>query len=128
MLIRPQKWPLSKQSSNAPTGFEPAALYYGRTIDMGFDHHARCRSASTRRRHARRPAAHQGNVYRQQQRAKRRPASMTFAITGRRGRGHRVRHAVLEPDFSTTNRAANCAEDPQHDTDHHKDSADGVKN
>jgi hypothetical protein len=46
VLIRPQKWPLSKQSSNAPTGFEPAALYYGSTIDMGFidmgfDHHAR---------------------------------------------------------------------------------------
>jgi hypothetical protein len=40
----------------------------------------------------------------------------------------RVRQAALEPDFSTTDWAADCAEDPEHDTDHHKDSADGVKN
>jgi hypothetical protein len=40
----------------------------------------------------------------------------------------RLVKAVLEPDFSTTHRAADCAEDPQHDTDHHQDSADGVKN
>src|SRR6476659_1228901 len=43
-------------------------------------------------------------------------------------RGDRVRQAVLEPDFSTTDWAANCAEYPEHDTDHHKDAADGVKN
>jgi len=39
----------------------------------------------------------------------------------------RVRQAALEPDFSTSDRAPDCAEDPQHDTDHHEDSADGVK-
>jgi hypothetical protein len=39
-----------------------------------------------------------------------------------------VRQASLEPDFSTADRAADCAKDPQHDTDHHKDSADGVEN
>jgi hypothetical protein len=33
----------------------------------------------------------------------------------------------LEPDFSTADGAPNCAQDPQHDTDHHKDSADGVQ-
>lgn len=40
----------------------------------------------------------------------------------------RVTQAALEPDFSTTDRPADCTEDPEHDTDHHKDSADGVKN
>ena len=42
-------------------------------------------------------------------------------------RHRRVRQAALEPDFSTSDRAPDCAEDPQHDTDHHEDSADGVK-
>jgi hypothetical protein len=40
----------------------------------------------------------------------------------------RVRQAALKPDFSTTDWAADCAEDPEHDADHHKDSADRVKN
>jgi hypothetical protein len=42
--------------------------------------------------------------------------------------GRPFRLVALEPDFSTTDGAAHCAEDPEHDTDHHKDSADGVKN
>ena len=40
----------------------------------------------------------------------------------------RVALAALEPDFSTTDWAADCAEYPEHDADHHKDSADRVKN
>jgi hypothetical protein len=40
----------------------------------------------------------------------------------------RVRQAALKPNFSTTDWAADCAEDPEHDADHHKDSADRVKN
>jgi len=33
----------------------------------------------------------------------------------------------LEPDFSTANRSADRAQDPQDDADHNEDSADGVE-
>jgi hypothetical protein len=35
---------------------------------------------------------------------------------------------ALEPDFSTPDRSADCAEDPQNDADHHEDSANRVQN
>jgi hypothetical protein len=42
--------------------------------------------------------------------------------------GRPRRQAALKPDFSTTDWAADGAEYPEHDADHHKDSADRVKN
>jgi hypothetical protein len=56
---------------------------------------------------------------------------MTFTLTLKRSEvsGHAgAIQAALKPDFSTTDWAADCAEDPEHDADHHKDSADRVKN
>jgi hypothetical protein len=55
------------------------------------------------------------------------PALVNWSRRSRHRCCTQLRQAALEPYFSTADRAPDCAEDPQHDTDHHKDSADGVQ-